>query len=102
MRRILLTDDSGRWFDGDKAEEFGEERDWNGNNHISRATGSQWEHETLYYTAGKRWIKAHTSNWQGSMPEIEEITDEEAARWLSINGHFHPSVEAQIEALEIK
>lgn len=102
MRRITLTDDSGRWFDADKAERFDEETDWNGSNLISRATHSQWDHEALYYTAGKRWICERTSQWSGTLPSYEEITDEEAARWLSINGHEHPSVDEQLEALEIK
>ena len=45
MRRQATTDGSGSWFDLDKAESFEEETQWNGNNHISKATGSQWEHE---------------------------------------------------------
>lgn len=56
MARIPLTDGSGRWFDSAKTESFDEETYWNGNNHISKATGSQWDHERLLRTAGKRWI----------------------------------------------
>lgn len=59
MNRIVLTDGSGRWFDGEKAQQWEEETYWNGNNHISKTTGSQWEHETLYRTKGEIYILRH-------------------------------------------
>jgi hypothetical protein len=102
MQRIVLTDGSARWFDREKAERFEETTHWNGNNHISDATGSQWEHEALYRTAGKKWVLHHWSQWQGSEPTWEEIDAEAAARWLVTNGHEHPDAEQQIAALEIQ
>ena len=100
MSRVTLDD--GRWFDSDRAEKFDEELEWNGHNRISIATGSQWEHETLYRTAGGRWVLYHWSQWQGSRDTYEEASNNEAARWLARNGHSaHASCEVEFAALEI-
>ena len=102
MRRVALTDGSGRWFDLEKAERFPEDADWDGRNWISRATGSQWEHETLYRTAGGRWILHWFSQWQGTRDRWEEVDAETAAAWLVRNGYDpHPACQAEYEALEI-
>lgn len=101
MKRIVITDGSGSYFDSDKAEYFEENTRWNGQNHISVITGSQWEHEGLYRTAGGRWVKNVWSDFQGSAEVYELIDNEEAARWLSINGHEHEACEKEIAALEI-
>lgn len=55
---------------------------WDGNNHISVVTGSQWEHETLYRSAKGRYYIEHTSQWQGSLPSARFVSEQEAARWL--------------------
>lgn len=99
MSRIVLTD--GRWFDPKKAEKFDEDTRWDGNNHISLATGSQFNHERLYRTAGKCWILHSWSQWQGSGESYQEIDNNEAARWLVANGHEHDAVEEEIAALEV-
>jgi len=63
-------------------ESWSEETDWDGNNHISRATGSQWEHEKLYRSKkGRYWIE-NSSQWQGSLPSARLVTNEEAVAWL--------------------
>ncbi len=90
MARTSLTDGSGRWFDPEAAVEFCEATRWNGNNHISRATGSQWIHETLYYTKGGRWILYRSSQWQGSLPSYEPIEESDAVTWLINNEHTDP------------
>lgn len=102
MARIVLTDGSARWFESSKAEHFDEDTYWDGNNICSKATGSRWEHETLYRTAGKQWVLHHTSSWQGAQDTWTMIDDDEAARWLVTNGLEHPDVEAEIANLEIK
>ena len=56
---------------------------WNGSNHISIPTGSQWEHETLYRSRKGRYYLVHQSQWQGSATFAEWISEQEAARWLS-------------------
>jgi hypothetical protein len=90
MSRVQLTDDSGRWFDNEKGDNWGEATRWNGNNHISLATGSQWNHERLYKTASNRWILYAWSQWQGSMDSYTEISKTEALRWLAVNEHDMP------------
>jgi hypothetical protein len=103
MTRIALTDDSGRWFDSKKAEKIDEGTYWNGSNHISHATGSQWEHEALYRTKGGVWILNHWSQYQGTRETYKEISNEEAASWLIKNGHEpHDDCRAEFEALEIR
>lgn len=86
MKRVSLTDGSGRWFDLDKAEEYKENSFHDGRNFISKATGSQWEHEAIYITAGGKFILNHWSNWQGSVETYEEISADEAARWFAKQG----------------
>ena len=102
-KRIALTDGSGRWFSKDTADFWKEESDHNGQNWISRATGSQWEHETLYRTKGGRFVLNHWSNWQGSTETYEEIDNDEAAIWFSKNGlDPHEACVKEFEELEIK
>ena len=108
MSRIVLTDGSGRWFNDAKAKRWEEETRWNGNNHVSKATGSQWEHETLYRTAGGIYVVHHSSQWQGSTDTIEEVTANDAAKWLSTNDYLDgdaesagPEVASAYAALEL-
>jgi len=103
MKRTVLTDGSERWFDRSKAEAFEESTEWNGSNHISLATGSQWEHQTLWRTAGGRWIVESTSQWQGSRDTRVEVTNEQAARWLSVNEYdeAHEACAVEYAALEV-
>jgi hypothetical protein len=93
MARINVTDETGREVVGcfnDKAEgalRFSEGTRWNGNNHISLATGSQWDHEALHLTARRRhWVLNRWSQWQGSADIYTFICDTEAFAWLLANG----------------
>ena len=100
MKRITLPD--GRWFDESKARQWAEDTNWDGSNHISIATGSQWEHERLYRTASGNWVLHNWSQWQGTSPGYEIITDDAAARWLGRNGHAIPAdLAEQFGELEI-
>jgi len=101
MNRININDGTGRWFDADKAKLFDEARSWNGQNHISQATGSQWEHEELYRTAGGVWILHDWSQWQGSSPIWTIVDDATATRWLAENDH-HDAISAEaLSGLEL-
>lgn len=73
------------WFDDEKAESFKEASWWNGSNHISVATGSQYEHEILYRTVGGRWVLNCWSQWQGVPESYRFMTDQEAQTWLLAN-----------------
>lgn len=86
MKRIVLTDGSGRWFDLDKTTTWKEDTRWDGHNNVS-VCAERFGHEELHRTAGGRFVLNHWSQWQGSMATYEEISVEEAARWLSVNGH---------------
>ncbi len=86
--RVALTDGSGHWFDRDSAVKFDEDTWWNGSNRISRATGSQWNHETLYYTASGRWILRCWSQCEGTPATVEAVDQAEAVQWLASNAHF--------------
>ncbi|MDY0104624.1 MAG: hypothetical protein RBS07_16950 [Lentimicrobium sp.] len=86
--RIAITETgrkTGRWFDVSKAEKFSEETYWDGSNHISKVTGSQWEHEALYLTNGGVFILNHWSQYQGTTESFEIISKDEAAEWFVIN-----------------
>lgn len=73
------------WFDPDKATAIRENTEWDGNNHRSVHTGSQWDHELLYRTAKGRWVLNRWSNRQGSTETYEFLTDEDARQWLIKN-----------------
>lgn len=83
--------DNGSIVDTAKAKQYWEEdTNWNGNNHISVNTGSQWTHEKLYLSSKGNYYLEHTSQWQSSLPRAEYISEEEAARWLLRNDHELP------------
>ena len=62
---------------------WGEETDFDGNNHVSRATRSEGEHQTLYKSRKGRYYVEHENQWQGSSePHAEWVSPQEATRWL--------------------
>lgn len=86
------------WFDLDKAKCFGEETVWDGHNHISVNTGSQWAHQCVYRTAGGTWIlneySAYSETW-------EKIGEKEAFEWLAKNGHLESLPQDTISEFEV-
>jgi hypothetical protein len=106
MKRIHVTNEEGiltGWFDSEKAVSYSENTTWNGSNHISKATGSQTEHECLYVTKGKKFILNSWSQWQGTTETYIEIGKQEAAEWLVRNDYQDiPSIlEAEVAQLEM-
>jgi hypothetical protein len=69
---------------------------WDGRNHISVNTGSQWCHQTLYRSRKGRYYIVHTSQWQGSTPRAEWVSNYEAARWLIANDESLPDNLAEL------
>jgi hypothetical protein len=88
MKRISITGNElgygkGAWFDADKAESYKENSYHDGNNWISKATHSQWEHEAIYVTKGGKFILNSWSNWQGSVETYELVSKEYAGSWFA-------------------
>jgi len=78
----------GTILDTEKAAKRWEEAtDWNGSNHISRATGSQWNHGYLYLSQKGRYYVVRSSNYQGSQDEMEILSPKEAAAWVESQSH---------------
>ena len=99
---MIIQMDNGAVVNTDKATaRWNEDTWWDGHNNISKATGSQWEHETLYKSSKGRYYILSQSNVQGTPTTAEWQTGEAAARWLLTNGHDLPDdLEAQREAIE--
>jgi len=90
----------GVWFDRDSATRYGEKTRWDGSNHISEATGSQWEHEELYRSRRGAWYRYSWSQWQGSRPSWETLSEADAHAWLIAQGHEDAVPEAALAAAE--
>lgn len=90
MARVVVRSDKGTrcgWFDPSKAQRFDEATYWNGSNNVSKATGSQWDHQALYRTAGGRWVLRCWSRRQSEGdPSYTYVDDERAKIWLLENG----------------
>jgi hypothetical protein len=99
MARITLG--NGKWFNDSTATRYEENTRWNGNNHISCATGSQWDHEALYRTKSGTWVIHSWSQWQGSTPSYEVISDEDAYNWLIAQGESDAVPAAFLASKEI-
>lgn len=93
----LTSDRLAGWFDADAATDYAEQTRWDGNNHISVPTGSQWDHELLYRTKSGRWVLGRWSQRQGTAATCEFIDGDRAKDWLLANDwddaaaeHFGP------------
>jgi len=84
--------------DTDKAQASWDEATFHdGRNLISKATGDQFLHETLYKSSKGRYYIVHSSQWQGSRASAEEISPEEAAKWIILNEGDLPEDLAKLE-----
>jgi hypothetical protein len=82
MAKIQLTDKSGHWFDVETSIKLPERTWFDGSNRISANTGSQWSHETLYYTRKGNWILEQS---RGHADHYVMVDREEAIGWVSHN-----------------
>lgn len=89
MTRQMLG--NGKWFDLDAALKWDEATSFDGRNHVSQATGSNFEHERLYRTRQGRYVLHWWSDWQGPLPRWTLISENEAFIWL-INQGYHDEV----------
>lgn len=99
MKRTALTDGTNRWFNQESSKSFKENTRWDGNNHISLSTGSQWRHEMLFRTKSQKWILNFWSQYQGEPETYNEITDQEAAEWFIKNEYEIEDLPEDIQSL---
>ena len=93
--------DDGTVVDTENATKTWEEATfWDGRNHISKATGTQWDHETLYRSRKGRFYLERTSQYQGSRDSAEWISIRSAVTWLLSNDHAVPD-DLQAEAGDV-
>jgi len=89
---IFRIDD--RIVDTEKAKRsWDEATEWNGHNHISKATGQEFLHQTLYLSGKDRYYLVHSSQWQGSRDSVEFIGRGPgggvvAGEWARVAGGF--------------
>jgi hypothetical protein len=96
MTRVNLG--GGQWFDKDKAQCYGDDTRWDGHNHISVATGSQWHRQDLYHTASGTWILCSHSAYKC---EYEFLTTDAAYEWLIDNNHHSAVPEPVLSEKEV-
>lgn len=83
--------DDGTVVDTNNAKQsWDEDTRWDGRNHISLATGTQWDHQTLYRSRKGRFYLEHTSQWEGKTPSAEWVSHRTAVSWLLTNEHEIP------------
>jgi hypothetical protein len=97
MNRVTLGD--GRWFDRDRAEAYEDDTRWDGHNHISLVTGSQFVRSTLWRTASGVWILETKGNYDTTYEF--PVREQEAFRWLIDNGHVAAVVESFLQEMEV-
>lgn len=91
--------DDGTIVDTDKARQnWDEATRWDGRNHISVNTGSQWDHEELYLSAKGRYYIRRWSDREGLAATAEFVTPQEAAAWLVLNQEELPEDLKEFEA----
>lgn len=107
MGRINVYDYPGRdewdeperlvgWFDDAKATSYGEDAFFDGVNTVSRATGTQYDHERLYRTSGGRWVLTSWSQRQGAQDRAWYVNEGVARDWLLRNDYSNPDIAAAI------
>jgi hypothetical protein len=85
--------EGGKIVDTDRASgNWGEDTYFDGRNLISKATGSQWDHESLYQSEKGNFYVEKLSQWQGNVPSARMLAPMEAVAWLALNGHEIPEV----------
>lgn len=69
---------------------------FDGRNHISVPTGSQWEHQELFRSKRGRYYIVHSSDWQGARAHAEFVSPQEACRWLLENSYGGKEIPADL------
>jgi hypothetical protein len=100
--RMVFQMEDGTVINTEKAAQRWDETRWhNGQNFISKATGQQFSHETLYESRKGRFYKCCHSDYQGSHDHCEWLDERAAVRWLLLNKHPVPErLQKLIEQVE--
>lgn len=96
MKRTVLTDGTGRWFDLEGATRYEEALWFNGRDFISCSARYKGFHEELF-KVGSCWVK-HT--WDKNKFFNDEwvlLSKTEAAKWFSTNNYEEPPEELSEE-----
>lgn len=97
MSRFKMDD--GTVVDPELASDTWEEHTYfDGRNMISKATGSQWEHETLYRSKKGRYYIVWYSQRQGSGSTARWLDHKEAVSWILLNKGEVPADLADVAA----
>ncbi len=81
------------WFDPDSATVYHPATRWTGSETIDTNTGSSREHQTLYRTAGGRWVLEETADYDAAEDLYTYLDAEEARDWLIRNEYSGEDVE---------
>src|SRR5437016_2404935 len=88
MRKITLTDNSGRWFDLEATRRFDESTAYAGDGvDVSRQTGNSWEHETLFLTTNGMFVLHCLNDRNPTLASFTEYPPDKAIPWLLANGY---------------
>jgi hypothetical protein len=83
--------DDGKVVDTFLATDSWDEDTWfDGSNNVSKATGSNLDHEKLHVSSKGRYYVVSTSQWANKPDAARWLTPSEAAAWLFRNGHDLP------------
>ena len=93
--------EEGGFVDIGSAERFDESTYFDGKNHISSATDSEWNHEALYRTKKGNWVLEKCSQTQGTKAIWTEIDPLTACNWLIKNNHGDKVPDVYADDLEV-
>lgn len=101
MPRINATMPNGQTghFHSETATHYNEDTYYQGRNEVSRATGTPWDHETLYRTQHGRWVLNTWGDRQGT-PEAWRYTDAATAKSWLLRNHHDAAVEQWFGEIE--
>ena len=90
MKRVSLTDGSGKWFDEDRVQDkWRSAGNW-GDFNVLR--------QILYLTAGGRWVLQFVPTRDSEQTSREGVTDGAAAEWLVDNDYTLPEALVAVAA----
>ena len=82
------------WADLTKAEAYADGKRWNGQSMVGINSHGEWIDETLYRTAGGRWLlNTDATRYHSGPDSYRYLTDDEARDWLMRTGEHEEAVQ---------